>query len=226
MENDVILSIGQYLATARKNKGLSLEEVSDTTKIKIRLLELVEQNKFDELGGAGYAKAIIDTYAKALEAKDMKLQKLLDNRFASKMKHNSRYNSIQPKRILIPTNFLAIIILVIIIIILVFTSIKMSRAGMMKSPLKQEKKKIEKVKEVETTKKDIKKEEEIVENNDQNKTKNSNNGISIKPKMLQTAEHDRENRVKQEISLNENALRDSSDFLKNLMFKGKNNPFL
>ncbi len=228
MEKDVILSIGQYLKKARENKGFSIEEVSEETKIKPRIIESIEQNKFDEFGGTGYAKALIESYAKFLDANDEKLKSLIDTRFPSKLTHNAKFNSIQPRKILIPTNFIAIISLVILVIILIITSIKLSQAGLLKSPFK--KAKVEKVeKKSEENKKESKKDNKDSEKKTTNQASSKAKKIKIKPKMLQeaaeTASLEEKNKDKN-INLNKRALRDSSDYLKELMFKGKKNPFL
>ncbi|MFO7896181.1 MAG: helix-turn-helix transcriptional regulator [Candidatus Cloacimonadales bacterium] len=228
MENqDTILSIGQYLATARNNKGLTLEEVSEKTKIKLRLLQAVEKNNFEDFGGVGYTKAIIDTYAKAVEAKDAKLQKLINDRFASKITHQAHFDNIQPKRILIPKHFWAIVLLVILVIIMIITTVQLTRAGIIKSPLQRSEKKSEQTVEPQAvaepeTKVDEKKEKIQEKKSDDNPT------FSIKPKMLQEAAELQASNQKSSkpVILSETALRDTTDYLKKLMFNDKANPFL
>ena len=103
---------------------------------------------------------MIESYAKFLEANDAKLQSLIDTRFPSKLTHNARFISIQPKKILIPTNFIALVILAILVIILTITSLKLSQAGLLKSTFKKEKvekKTSEKKEEVKEEKKTEKK---------------------------------------------------------------------
>lgn len=227
-KEDMILSIGQYLATARKNKGLSLEEVSEKTKIKLRLLQAVEQNRFDDFGGVGYTKAVIDTYAKAVEAKDAKLQKLIEARFSSKIKHQAHFDDIQPKRILIPKHFLAIVFLAILVVVMIITTVQLTRAGIIKSPFQRNPKATEQLVEPEeNTEIDNKAEETEIESKDAESAKTSNK-VSIKPKMLQEAAKDQSAKSKNNLSINlsETALRDTTDYLKKLMFNKQENPFL
>lgn len=221
-----IPSIGEYLAQKRKDKGLSLEEISETTKIKIRILENVESNRFEEFPAPGYAKAIINSYAKAINAQNTKLQQMIDTRFATKQVLNARFSSVQPKKMLIPTNLFWMILLIILVIIIIFTAIKMTQSGILKSPFKRVKQQVEKVKkEINTenespkitkTKAEIQKEEKVL------------GKISIKPKMFQEAEKiEREKMIREkDASLNKTALRDTTNYINKLLFKREKNPFL
>ena len=57
-------SIGQELKRERELRGISLEEISSSTKISLRLLEALEEDRLDVLPGKFFIKAIISTYAK------------------------------------------------------------------------------------------------------------------------------------------------------------------
>ncbi len=74
-------SIGEYLKGLREEQGLTLEEIVQATKIKMRFLEDIEKNRFDNLGGVGYAKAMIYTYGRFLKANLPELLELLNKRF-------------------------------------------------------------------------------------------------------------------------------------------------
>ena len=51
MENSVEnITIGKYLHSIREKNNLTLENVSEITKIKVRLLKKLESNLFDDLG--------------------------------------------------------------------------------------------------------------------------------------------------------------------------------
>src|ERR1039457_3837453 len=55
------------LVTVRRNRGISLKQISDSTKIAIRALEAIEQGEFRELPGGIYATSYIRQYARAID---------------------------------------------------------------------------------------------------------------------------------------------------------------
>ncbi len=59
--------LGQQLKDARLQKGLSLEDVQEMTKIRKRYLEAIEQGDFKVLPGSFYVRAFIKTYAEAVD---------------------------------------------------------------------------------------------------------------------------------------------------------------
>ena len=58
--------IGQELQKARLDKGLSLDDIQQTTKIQKRYLAAVENGQFDQLPGACYERAFVRQYANAV----------------------------------------------------------------------------------------------------------------------------------------------------------------
>ena len=60
------MEIGQKLKAAREAMGLSLEEVEQATKIRRKYLQALENEQFDLLPGAVYAKAFLKNYARFL----------------------------------------------------------------------------------------------------------------------------------------------------------------
>lgn len=56
-------SFGQELKKERELRGISLKEIADTTKINIRYLRALEEDKFDMLPGKFFIKSIIKSYA-------------------------------------------------------------------------------------------------------------------------------------------------------------------
>lgn len=119
MENVALIeSIGAYLKSVRKHKKLSLEQISEATRIKVRLLNDIENDIFTNLGGLGYAKAMIVNYARFLDADQVKILELFNEKFSQKPIHISHDKSIQPKKIILHQNFFAFILLLVVIIIL------------------------------------------------------------------------------------------------------------
>ena len=58
--------IGQELQKARLDKGLSLDDIQQTTKIQKRYLAAIENGQFDQLPGAFYERAFVRQYAAAV----------------------------------------------------------------------------------------------------------------------------------------------------------------
>src|ERR1041385_2481451 len=55
------------LATIRRNRGISLQQIADSTKISIRSLEAIEHGDFRKLPGGIYNTSYIRQYAKAID---------------------------------------------------------------------------------------------------------------------------------------------------------------
>jgi cytoskeletal protein RodZ len=68
-EDDSILG----LATIRRNRGISLEQISETTKISMRSLRAIESGDFQKLPGGIYSTSYIRQYAKAIDFDETEL---------------------------------------------------------------------------------------------------------------------------------------------------------
>ena len=55
------------LATIRRNRGISLEQISESTKISVRALEAIERGDFRKLPGGIYNTSYIRQYARAID---------------------------------------------------------------------------------------------------------------------------------------------------------------
>ena len=55
------------LETIRRNRGISLEEISKSTKISVRALEAIENGDFQKLPGGIYNTSYIRQYARAID---------------------------------------------------------------------------------------------------------------------------------------------------------------
>jgi cytoskeleton protein RodZ len=62
MTNPISLST----ATVRKNAGVTLQQISERTKITVRNLEAIESGQFARLPGGIYATSYIRQYARAI----------------------------------------------------------------------------------------------------------------------------------------------------------------
>ncbi len=61
-----MLHIGSFLRTAREEKGLTLEQMQDLTKIRVSYLQAIEEGRYEQLPGLFYVRAFVKTYCEAL----------------------------------------------------------------------------------------------------------------------------------------------------------------
>lgn len=59
-------SIGTFLRRERELRGISLEEVADTTRIPLRALAQLEDGRFETLPGEVFVKGFLRAYARAV----------------------------------------------------------------------------------------------------------------------------------------------------------------
>lgn len=71
---------GASLAAARRERGLTVEDVSAVTRIRVQLINEIEQDQFDNCGGAIYARGHIRAIAQAVGADGEELVALFDRR--------------------------------------------------------------------------------------------------------------------------------------------------
>src|SRR2546425_2405416 len=61
-------TVGSWLKSAREERGLPLEVISEATKINLIFLSALEQDRFDRLPGGMFPRAMVRAYARALGA--------------------------------------------------------------------------------------------------------------------------------------------------------------
>jgi len=61
------------LAAVRSQKGLSLRQIADSTKIGVHYLEAIESGQFTKLPGGVYSVNYIRQYARAIEVSEAEL---------------------------------------------------------------------------------------------------------------------------------------------------------
>jgi len=59
-------SLGQELKRERELRGISLREIADATRINLRFLQAIEEDRLDALPGAFFVRAILRSYAKSI----------------------------------------------------------------------------------------------------------------------------------------------------------------
>src|SRR6476620_5371364 len=55
------------LSTIRRNRGISLQQIAEATKISLRCLEAIEHGEFSKLPGGIYNTSYIRQYARAID---------------------------------------------------------------------------------------------------------------------------------------------------------------
>ena len=60
-------TLGEFLRRERELRALSLEEISLTTRIPLRTLRAIEEDRFDELPGDVFIRGFLGAYARILE---------------------------------------------------------------------------------------------------------------------------------------------------------------
>src|SRR4051812_167442 len=59
-------SIGAFLRREREIRQVSLEELVQITRVPLRMLQRIEEDRFDELPGEVFARGFLRSYARAL----------------------------------------------------------------------------------------------------------------------------------------------------------------
>ena len=70
------------LATIRRNRGISLEQIAESTKISVRSLAAIEQGEFGKLPGGIYNTSYIRQYARAIDYDETILLKIYHREMA------------------------------------------------------------------------------------------------------------------------------------------------
>jgi len=55
------------LSTIRRNRGISLQQIAESTKISVRSLEAIERGDFRKLPGGIYTTSYLRQYARAID---------------------------------------------------------------------------------------------------------------------------------------------------------------
>jgi cytoskeleton protein RodZ len=195
-------NIGEILKNARTKLNLSIEQITEKTRIKAKFLSDIENNDFSNLD-TGYAKAMITTFAKTVGVNEKELLKIFETTHTNKNKY-TKSATLRSKNILIPTNLLYLIVLIILVVILTFTVIKFYRSGIIKLP------KWNRNKTEEVQKQKPKKEKKV--------SIKQPAGTEEKTVKLTVP------KINKETKFNKKALRDTTDYLNDLLFEGEKSP--
>jgi cytoskeleton protein RodZ len=69
----VTARVGQTLRDARKERGIDLSEVERATKIRVKFLEAIEEERWEDLPGPAYTRGFVSSYARFLELDEAEL---------------------------------------------------------------------------------------------------------------------------------------------------------
>ncbi len=137
MEEKTERSIGEYLKSFREEKNLMISKISEKTCISEQYIRDIENDKFDDMGGIGYAKAMTITYAKALGANDKLVLHLFNSKYIKPVPTSIYRREQQPKKFMIPTSLFSILLLVILFIVVVIVITKLYQSGDFRLPFRQ-----------------------------------------------------------------------------------------
>ena len=93
-------SLGQDLKRERELRGISLKEISGSTKISLRFLQALEEDRLDMLPGNFFIKAILKNYAKFIGLEE---DYVLNKYYEASLEQEQSLESKQTKRKTRPT---------------------------------------------------------------------------------------------------------------------------
>ena len=123
-------SIGKYLQERREALGLSIEDVSQSTKMKTYIIEQLEKDDFAAIDDIGFLKIMIITYSRFLEVDTEQVQAKLVQLFEKKTETPIKIESAKNKKtVFIQPNTIYFVLLGLMIIGLSYTLFKLYRDG-------------------------------------------------------------------------------------------------
>ena len=118
-------NLSEFLKEKRQNKNLSLEKLSDITKIQIFNLEALENGQFEKLPPSVYRTGIFKRLAKILDIDEKEIMEMYDNE-TQVVETSADYNNIvKPKKenfrfVLTPRKSIAIFSAVLLVSLFVY----------------------------------------------------------------------------------------------------------
>jgi cytoskeletal protein RodZ len=117
------LSFGRYLQSVRLEKGISLEEVSKETRIRMENLLLIEKEDHEHLPAQVFVKGFLRAYANAIGADDKEVIERYEKRYMSYEKViSSEETLIHLRKSVWPSLKLAIGIIFCLIVLTVYSA--------------------------------------------------------------------------------------------------------
>ncbi|MCF7920663.1 MAG: helix-turn-helix domain-containing protein [Candidatus Cloacimonetes bacterium] len=210
MEEKTELSIGKYLQGIREEQQLSIKEIAKRTCMHEKFLQMIEADNFDEMGGVGYAKAMLISYARALGANDKLVLQRFNSKYVPVKPQLHRFQHQKQHKILIPTSSIYLLLLVILMVILTIFIVNLSKNGQLNFSLRKH----------------------LQGNNAQkvnildkpvNRTKSLYD--SLEEENQQKLEDKKDESGKQAVKIDLDALQDTTDYTDKYLFKGEDSPY-
>ncbi len=70
-------TLGRYLERKREERGFSLREIADETRIVLPFLERIDRGEFHKMPGAAYARGFVRAYAACIGLNPDEMEKRL-----------------------------------------------------------------------------------------------------------------------------------------------------
>ena len=119
MEENRIENLGEYIKTKREEQELSIDDVSQSTKIKTYILRQIEDNNFDGVDDIGLIKIMITTYSKHLKIDPDLIQAKIVQLFDKPLEPPVKITTAKTKKTMfIPTNAIYFFLLGLLIVFL------------------------------------------------------------------------------------------------------------
>jgi cytoskeletal protein RodZ len=115
----IMESIGKYLRERREALGMSVEEISNETRLKTYIIDQIETNNFKAIDDVGFIKVLVITYCRAVQGDEEKVQSKLNQLFDQPSEPPIAIVTAKPKKpIILPNNLIWFISLGLLIVVL------------------------------------------------------------------------------------------------------------
>lgn len=99
MTNNAVKSIGEHLKKEREAKGISLQEIANSTNISPRFLEAIEREEFEVLPGEIFVKGFMKNYAAYIGLDAAEISKEYQKRFEAPESQQASENIVKQESI-------------------------------------------------------------------------------------------------------------------------------
>jgi cytoskeletal protein RodZ len=110
--------LGAYLKELREEKNISFDQIYEDLHLREEQIQLMEKNRFSELGYLGFARAMVYNYARYLEADLDEVMQKFNLLMPNNIKKIEPENKENGKKILLSPNLFWIIGIILIVIVL------------------------------------------------------------------------------------------------------------